>query len=81
MITTGKKTENNPCVSLNLCYTTLMFNQNRNDNIVVRPAPTPKRTSLTPEELAKIERRVEALRPRPLTEQEKAKLAHIKRCS
>ena len=58
-----------------------MFNTNRNDNIVVRPAPTPKRTSLTPEELAEIERRVEALRPRPLTEQEKAKLAHIKRCS
>ena len=81
MITAGKKTENNPCVSLNLCYTTLMFNQNRNDDIVVRPAPTPKRTSLTPEELAEIERRVEALRPRPLTEQEKAKLAHIKRCS
>lgn len=72
---------NNPCVSLNLCYTTLMFNQNRNDDIVVRPAPTPKRTSLTPEYLAEIERRAEALRPRPLTEQEKAKLAHIKRCS
>ena len=48
---------------------------------MVRPAPTPKRIGLTPEELARIERRVEALRPRPLTEQEKAKLAHIKRCS
>ena len=58
-----------------------MFNQNRNDNIVVRPAPTPKRTSLTPEEIAEIDRRAEALRPCPLTEQEKAKLAHIKRCS
>tara|TARA_R100000664_G_C2742861_1_gene131074 strand:+ start:1330 stop:1506 length:177 start_codon:yes stop_codon:yes gene_type:complete len=58
-----------------------MFNPNRNDDIVVRPAPTPKRIGLTPEELARIERRVEALRPRPLTEQEKAKLAHIKRCS
>ena len=58
-----------------------MFNQNRNDNIVVRPAPTPKRTSLTPEELAEIERRVKALRPRPLTEQEKAKRNHIRRCS
>ena len=81
MITAGKKTENNPCVSLNLCYTTLMFNQNRNDNIVVRPAPPPKLTSLSPEYLAEIERRAEALRPRPLTEQEKAKLAHIKRCS
>ena len=79
--TPPKKNENNPCVSLNLCDTTLMFNQNRNDDIVVRPAPTPKRTRLTPEELAEIERRVEALRPRPLTEQEKAKLAHIKRCS
>ena len=79
--TPPKKNENNPCVSLNLCYTTTMFDRNRNDDIVVRPAPTPKRTSLTPEELAEIERRVEALRPRPLTEQEKAKLAHIKRCS
>ena len=58
-----------------------MFNQNRNDDIVVRPAPTPKRTSLTPEELAEIERRVEALRPRPLTEQEKAKRHAIRRCS
>ena len=64
-----------------MCYTTRMFNPNRNDDIVVRPAPTPKRIGLTPEELARIERRVEALRPRPLTEQEKAKLAHIKRCS
>ena len=58
-----------------------MFNPNRNDNIAVRPAPMPKRTSLTPEELAEIERRVEILRPRPLTQQEKAKRDHIKRCS
>ncbi len=58
-----------------------MFNPDRNDDIVVRPAPIPKRTSLTPEEIAQIERRAEALRPQPLTEQEKAKLNHIKRCS
>ena len=44
-----------------------MFNQNRNDDIVVRPAPTPKLTSLSPEYLAEIERRaklfVRALSP------------------
>ena len=58
-----------------------MFNPDRNDDIVVRPAPIPKHTSLTPEEITQIERRAEALRPQPLTEQEKAKLNHIKRCS
>tara|TARA_R100000664_G_C2746867_1_gene134483 strand:+ start:865 stop:1041 length:177 start_codon:yes stop_codon:yes gene_type:complete len=58
-----------------------MDNLNRNDDIVVRPAPVTKRTSLTPEYLAEIERRAKALRPRPLTQQEKVKLAHIERCS
>ena len=58
-----------------------MFNTNRNDNIVVRPAPTPKRTSLTPEEIAEIDRRAKVARPLPLTEQEKAKRHAIRRCS
>ena len=58
-----------------------MFNTNRNDNIVVRPAPTPKRTSLTPEEIAEIDRRAKVARPRPLTQWEKDRADAIRRCS
>ena len=58
-----------------------MFNPNRNDNTVVRPAPTPKRIRLTVEEIAKIDRTVIALRPRPLTQWEKDRDTAIRRCS
>ena len=59
-----------------------MFNPNRNDNTVVRPAPTPKRIRLTPEEIAKIDRRREVLgRFRTLTQWEKDRDTAIRRCS
>ena len=54
--------------------------KSRNDGIEVRPAPTPKR-DLTPEECAEIDRRREALRPRPMTQPEKEKVDAIRRCS
>ena len=57
-----------------------MFNPNRNDDIVVRPAPTPKAIRLTPEEIAEIDRRTEAL-TRPLTQWEKDRADAIRRCS
>ena len=58
-----------------------MFNPNRNDNTVERAAPTPKRSRLTVEERAEIDRIVIALRPRPLTQWEKDRDAAIRRCS
>ena len=57
-----------------------MFNPNRNDNTVVRPAPTPKRSRLTAEERAEIDLLRNALR-RTLTQWEKDRDTAIRRCS
>ena len=57
-----------------------MFNPNRNDNTVVRPAPTPKRSRLTAEERAEIDLLRNALR-RVLTQWEKDRATAIRRCS
>jgi len=57
-----------------------MFNPNRNDNTVVRPVPTPKRSRLTAEERAEIDLLRNALR-RTLTQWEKDRDTAIRRCS